>query len=154
MTAANLAERLHARRSGSRWLALCPAHKDHSPSLGIAEGEGGRVLLHCWAGCATEAVLAALGLAWRDISGAPSTPADRVRQLRERRQRECTEAVARARQRRRNDVLRRADATLHALAARLAAVQWAGAESDGDALAGQYHSLLAQQRKAEATHGA
>jgi hypothetical protein len=27
--------------------ALCPAHDDHEPSLGIAVGDGGTVLLKC-----------------------------------------------------------------------------------------------------------
>ena len=42
-----------ARKSGSQWAALCPAHDDSSPSLAISEGDDGRVLLHCHAGCDT-----------------------------------------------------------------------------------------------------
>lgn len=34
-----------------KWMALCPAHDDQSRSLSIAIGEGGKVLLHCFAGC-------------------------------------------------------------------------------------------------------
>jgi len=67
MTASELAEKLHARRSGRGWIARCPSHKDRSPSLSIAAGEAGRVLLKCFAGCETSAVLAALGLRWADI---------------------------------------------------------------------------------------
>lgn len=66
-------ERLLARLKGvretgpGRWIASCPSHEDRSPSLSIREGDDGRVLLHCYAGCAPEAVLAALGLRWTDL---------------------------------------------------------------------------------------
>ncbi|MGH9533815.1 MAG: AAA family ATPase [Terriglobales bacterium] len=59
-TAADVAERLGARRSGDGWLARCPAHDDRSPSLAIAEGAGGRTLVYCHAGCAYEAIRDAL----------------------------------------------------------------------------------------------
>lgn len=67
MTAGELAERLHGRRSGRGWVARCPAHADRNPSLSIGEGGDGRVLLKCWAGCSVPAVLDAAGLRWRDI---------------------------------------------------------------------------------------
>ena len=54
-------------RSTGGYLAICPAHPDHSPSLSITAGNDGRILLHCWAGCATADVLAALGLGWSDL---------------------------------------------------------------------------------------
>ena len=54
------------RRVRDHWLAQCPVHEDLRPSLDIAVGEDGRVLLHCWAGCPTEAVLASVGLGFRD----------------------------------------------------------------------------------------
>jgi hypothetical protein len=69
MTAAELAERLHARRTGAGWVGRCPAHRDLTPSLSVREGRDGRVLLHCWAGCDTAAVLAAAGIKWRDVCG-------------------------------------------------------------------------------------
>ena len=56
-----------ARETGSGWQALCPAHEDRTPSLSITEGDDGRVLLHCHAGCATDAILAALRLRPRDL---------------------------------------------------------------------------------------
>jgi AAA domain len=49
------------RREGNGWMAQCPAHPDGNPSLSIRESEG-RVLVHCYAGCPVEAVVAALGL--------------------------------------------------------------------------------------------
>ena len=45
------------RRVGSGWLARCPAHPDREPSLSVGEGEGGRLLLHCFAGCAYQDIL-------------------------------------------------------------------------------------------------
>lgn len=50
-----------------RWKACCPAHDDRDPSLSIREADDGKVLLHCWAGCFTADVLAAIGLAARDL---------------------------------------------------------------------------------------
>jgi len=55
------------RRQGDGYIARCPAHDDRTPSLSISKGEDGRILLHCWAGCATAAVLAALNLTWADL---------------------------------------------------------------------------------------
>jgi len=68
MSAEELLSRLQqVRRNGSGWIALCPAHDDRSPSLSVREGDGGRVLLHCHAGCTAEQVCAALGLTVRDL---------------------------------------------------------------------------------------
>jgi hypothetical protein len=55
------------RHTGKGWTTLCPAHDDHSNSLSISEGDGGKVLLNCFAGCATEAVVAAAGLSMADL---------------------------------------------------------------------------------------
>ena len=57
----NLVARLNGRRSGKGWIARCPAHEDHRPSLSIDEGRDGRALVMCGAGCKTTDVLAALG---------------------------------------------------------------------------------------------
>jgi hypothetical protein len=52
---------------GEGHLALCPSHNDHEPSLSVNEGEDGRALVKCFAGCETEDVVAALGLEMRDL---------------------------------------------------------------------------------------
>lgn len=44
-----------------RWIALCPAHDDHDPSLSVRQVDG-KICLRCFAGCPTSAVVAALGL--------------------------------------------------------------------------------------------
>jgi len=49
-----------SRRAGKHW--QCPAHEDASPSLSVAEGNDGMVLVHCFAGCTTQKVLWSLGL--------------------------------------------------------------------------------------------
>jgi hypothetical protein len=53
-------------RNGS-WTARCPAHADKGPSLAVREGEDGRVLLHCFAGCETASVLGAIGMDMTDL---------------------------------------------------------------------------------------
>jgi hypothetical protein len=60
MTAAHIAHVLGARRSGVAWSAKCPAHKDRKPSLSLRELVGGKVLVHCHAGCSQEDVIRAL----------------------------------------------------------------------------------------------
>lgn len=44
-----------------KWLALCPAHNDRSPSLSIKQIDD-RILIRCFAGCGYLDVLAAIGL--------------------------------------------------------------------------------------------
>ena len=53
-------------RNGS-WTARCPAHADKGPSLAIREADDGRILLHCFAGCETAAVLGAVGMDMTDL---------------------------------------------------------------------------------------
>ncbi len=52
----------NVRRCGDGWTALCPAHNDERNSLSIGEGEGGRLLLHCHAGCTFDAIRLAAGI--------------------------------------------------------------------------------------------
>jgi hypothetical protein len=55
------------RENGSGWMALCPAHVDQEPSLSVKEGDDGRALVHCFAGCSVEEITAALGLRPKDL---------------------------------------------------------------------------------------
>lgn len=59
-------EKVRPRGTG-QWSARCPAHDDKGPSLSIKELPDGQVLLKCFAGCETPAVVGALGLAMRDL---------------------------------------------------------------------------------------
>jgi hypothetical protein len=56
MKAETIAKALGGRRSGGQWMARCVCHDDKMPSLALREGEGARLLVHCFAGCD-----------WRDI---------------------------------------------------------------------------------------
>jgi hypothetical protein len=58
--AAALARALGGRRSDNGWVTRCPAHDDRHPSLSIADGRDGRLLLRCFAGCSWAAIRAAL----------------------------------------------------------------------------------------------
>jgi hypothetical protein len=62
VTAAEFAQRLSANGSGGHWKAKCPAHQDVEPSLAITEGDDGRVLLKCFAGCLVEDIVRSMGL--------------------------------------------------------------------------------------------
>ena len=60
-SAAEIAKGLGARRSGPhQWQGRCPSHKDRTPSLSITDGDDGRPLVHCHAGCEQSAVIEAL----------------------------------------------------------------------------------------------
>jgi hypothetical protein len=60
------------RREAKGWKAFCPAHDDTNPSLSIHIKDG-RVLLHCFAGCTFEQVLAAARLDVSDLSNGSSS---------------------------------------------------------------------------------
>ena len=57
----------------------CPAHDDHDPSLTVTEADDG-VLIHCHAGCSTDAIVAKLGLTLSDLFNThPRRPRGRAR---------------------------------------------------------------------------
>ncbi|CDI01172.1 putative Phage/plasmid primase, P4 family [Candidatus Competibacter denitrificans Run_A_D11] len=53
-------------KSGDAYKARCPCHEDHNPSLSVKMN--GRLLLHCFAGCPYDHIIAAL-----DLTPGPST---------------------------------------------------------------------------------
>lgn len=55
------------KQHGDRFMAVCPAHQDKSPSLSLSRGEDGRALVHCFAGCKTRDVLGAVGLEMHNL---------------------------------------------------------------------------------------
>ena len=57
-----------AKPGGGGWMACCPAHPDDKASLSIDEGQDGRVLLNCFAGCRTASIVEALGLKMSDLA--------------------------------------------------------------------------------------
>jgi putative DNA primase/helicase len=71
-------------RHGSQIAAKCPAHDDRTASLSIAEGDDGRVLLNCHAGCDTRAIVSALGLQMSDLfpprtGASPASPTTKTK---------------------------------------------------------------------------
>jgi putative DNA primase/helicase len=66
MSANAIGKALNGRRSVGGWLVRCPnpshgqGRGDRTPSLSVSEGEGGRLLLKCFAGCEFLEILDAL----------------------------------------------------------------------------------------------
>ncbi len=56
-----------AKSNGQGWRARCPAHDDRRPSLSIAEGDDGRALVKCHAGCTPHSIVRAVGLNLTDL---------------------------------------------------------------------------------------
>ncbi len=149
MTAADFAALVHAQRTGvGRWKACCPAHKDHSPSLSIREGDRGGVLLKCFAGCALDSILAALKLAKRDLfAGPPPSPAQIAAVQAAR---EAHQQAARAERKARLDVLDRVEklqAVVSALGAKL--VRFPDDDAQGAELTRLLHAASDQLHAAE-----
>lgn len=78
----NLLSRLEGVQStGKGQRSRCPACGGKSRKLSLAQGNDGRVLLHCFGGCSAADVLAAVGLTVADLFDRPitskMTPAER-----------------------------------------------------------------------------
>ncbi len=72
------------RRAGAgKWQARCPAHDDRGPSLSVRELEDGRTLVHCFAQCAVEDVLTAVGLTFDTLFPERPPPAEGFRRQRQ-----------------------------------------------------------------------
>jgi len=100
------------RTGEGRWSARCPAHADRSPSLSVRL-DGERLLFHCHAGCAPEAVLAAVGLGWSDLYTDPWEAAFRVA---------CVEGAHRAqREQQRRELVNGIDMAVERMILRIAA---------------------------------
>lgn len=68
MTAHEILSRLQGVKGGhGQWTARCPAHDDRQNSLSVGEGNDGRVLLRCHAGCDVDRITAALGITKSDL---------------------------------------------------------------------------------------
>lgn len=62
-----------AKKNGGGFSFICPSHEDREASAHVAEGESGLVL-QCYAGCETQAILSAIGLEWGDLFYRPRNP--------------------------------------------------------------------------------
>ena len=149
MTAQAIADVFHARSTGrGRWQGRCLSHSDRSPSLTIREGGGGRVLVHCHAGCTVEAVLEAAGLRMADLFAGPTlTPTQAAEAARERAQHE---AENRKRWREHGvaiDRVLRLERVVNMLGVKLA--QLSDEAPDGNEMTRLFHSALDKLRTAE-----
>jgi putative DNA primase/helicase len=54
------------KKSGDKYMSLCPAHDDKNLSLSITSDKE-KIIVHCFAGCSTESVLQSLGLNMADL---------------------------------------------------------------------------------------
>ena len=68
--------------SGKQYSAKCPAHDDRKASLSVSEGEDGRILLNCHAGCSAEEICGALGIKVSDLFSKRSEPPQKVQNSR------------------------------------------------------------------------
>ncbi|QQE11525.1 DUF3987 domain-containing protein [Planctomycetota bacterium] len=55
------------KQVGKGWVACCPAHDDVKPSLSINQGDDGRMLLYCHAGCTAGDICDSIGLELSDL---------------------------------------------------------------------------------------
>jgi hypothetical protein len=69
-----LARLPNARKAGNGWSARCPVHDDRRASLSIAQGDDGKALVMCHAGCDTSAILAAIGMTLADLFPSKAGP--------------------------------------------------------------------------------
>jgi len=82
---------------GDHWMVRCPAHHDKTPSLSVRVGEKS-LLVHCFAGCSRESVIAALrgrGL-WPTNTTTSSRGSRGSRRLRRPRSRSCQDLITAA----------------------------------------------------------
>ena len=61
---------------GGNYIALCPGHDDHTPSLSVKLIDDGRILLHCFAGCDISQIVNSMGLSLSDLM--PETVAEHL----------------------------------------------------------------------------
>lgn len=55
------------KKVGSQFIARCPAHADRRASLSVDEGDDGRVLIFCHAGCRIDEIVRAIGIKMTDL---------------------------------------------------------------------------------------
>jgi hypothetical protein len=67
------------RVSEGKWSALCPAHGDKRPSLGIKLTDDDKILLHCWCGCSVSEIVGAIGMNLSDLMPERPQGYDRTR---------------------------------------------------------------------------
>ena len=73
----NLLSRLtKVKGRAGNFVACCPAHEDKTPSLAVKEQDG-KIILHCFAGCAVDDICGAVGMSLSDLFPPNETRYDR-----------------------------------------------------------------------------
>lgn len=54
-------------KGSDKWVALCPAHDDKTPSLSIRQLEDSRILINCWSGCGAIDVLESIDMNYQHL---------------------------------------------------------------------------------------
>jgi hypothetical protein len=147
VTAKDFATLINAQPIGpGRWKAPCPAHPDRSPSFYIREGSDENCLIKCFAGCSTDAILAALKLSRRDLFAGPPPSPEKLAEMRAEQEKRETDRQRLAAERR--DALDRVDRiqlVINSLGAKLARTP------DDAALADAFHASCDALHKAGQT---
>ena len=72
LTAADRLGKTRRPLGNNAWIMQCPAHDDRNPSCSVSD-KGDKIVFHCFAGCATDSIIEALGLTWADLFDEPLT---------------------------------------------------------------------------------
>lgn len=55
------------KKCSGYYIAKCPAHEDKHQSLSVSQGDDGKILVRCHAGCSATAIVGAMGLQVKDL---------------------------------------------------------------------------------------
>lgn len=89
-----LLDAVDATTEGDGWVGHCPAHADSHPSLHIAVGETGVIIIKCRAHCETDEVLSKLGLTYGDLRNMDTGSVPTSRRVPSSKGRPATEDIA------------------------------------------------------------
>lgn len=68
MTITDFLSRLDGvKKCGGYYIAKCPTHDDKRQSLSVSEGDDGKIIINCHAGCSCNAIVSAMGLQVKDL---------------------------------------------------------------------------------------
>ncbi|MEO6553981.1 MAG: hypothetical protein ABIO96_05480 [Nitrospiraceae bacterium] len=99
-----------ARATGpDKWIAHCGAHGSKRHRDLSIRAMGDRILLHCFAGCETAQIVAALGLEMSDLFTDKPTPRQRQEVMHRRSQEQATQQAAAGARGRKTDLLKHAE---------------------------------------------
>jgi len=74
MNITEIVNKFDAKPCKGGFVAHCPSHNDKTPSLSITEGQDGRILMKCFAGCTIEKICADMQIKVSDLFVKPLPP--------------------------------------------------------------------------------